>query len=118
MTRTRTLLNFLSATLIALSMPLAAEISANSHRPETLHSNGIIKVPVGSQSQQMRQSLSLPEHGQSMDEVRKMLGNASQTETIGEPPITRWYYPEQQLTVYFEGKRVLRSVIQNIAENR
>ncbi|WP_083232500.1 hypothetical protein [Endozoicomonas atrinae] len=109
----RALLTLLSVTFLNFCILFTAEVSASSLTPESPHSDGTIIVPVGSQSQQLRQSLALPEHGQTMDEVRQILGNASQTETIGEPAITRWYYPDQKLTVYFEGNRVLRSVVHN-----
>ncbi|USE38950.1 outer membrane protein assembly factor BamE [Endozoicomonas sp. SCSIO W0465] len=111
---TRTLLTLLSVTLLNFCLPFTTEVLANSPASEAPGANSIITVPVGSQSQQLRQTLALPEHGQTMDEVREMLGSASQTETIGEPAITRWYYPDQKLTVYFEGNRVLRSVVHNM----
>ena len=109
----RTLLTFLSVILPTFCLPFA---QANSNTPETLHSDRTVIIPVGSQSKQLRQSLSLPEHGQTMDEVRKMLGNANKTETIGTPPITRWHYPEKKITIYFENNKVLRSVLSNISD--
>ncbi len=111
---TRILLIFLSVALITISLPFTAKVSANNYSSQEIqHFDGTIVIPVGSQSNQLRHSQALPEYGQTMDDVKKLLGTASQTDTIGEPAITRWYYPDQRLTVYFEGERVLRSVIHN-----
>ncbi|WP_257294313.1 hypothetical protein [Endozoicomonas sp. YOMI1] len=108
----KTLIGTLSVTVAIIFSSYIVKVTANELAPDqTLYSEGITVTPVGSQSQALRQSLALPKYGQTMDEVREMLGNARQTETIGEPAITRWYYPDQKLTVYFEGKRVLRAVV-------
>ena len=110
----KTLIGTLSVTVAIICSSYIVKVTANEPAPDqTLYSEGITVTPVGSQSRQLRQSLALPEHGHTMDKVREMLGNASQTETIGDPAITRWYYPDQKLTVYFEGNRVLRAVVHN-----
>ncbi|MBO9493944.1 hypothetical protein J7438_07570 [Thalassotalea sp. G20_0] len=108
----KTLVGTLSVTIAIICSSSIVQVTANELAPDqTPYSEGITVTPVGSQSQELRQSLALPKYGQTMDTVREMLGNPSQTETIGEPAITRWYYPDRKLTVYFEGKRVLRSVV-------
>ncbi|MFK0570909.1 hypothetical protein [Endozoicomonas sp.] len=115
MTRTllKTLLNFLSVTLITVMLPFTAKVAANDSSREIQRADGTIMIPVGSQSHQLRQSLSLPEHGQTMEMVKEMLGVPQKTDVIGEPVITRWHYPEHNLTIYFESNRVLRSVVNN-----
>ena len=50
-----------------------------------------------------------PEHGESMDQVREKFGDPQQImPAVGDPPITRWVYPEY--TVYFEYNLVIYSV--------
>lgn len=50
-----------------------------------------------------------PQRGQSMETVEARYGAPEQRKpAVGEPPITRWQYPE--FTVYFEGDRVIHSV--------
>lgn len=68
-------------------------------------------IPVGSQSPEHRQSMSLPTQGQTMHNVRTQLGEPAEVYEIGKPVITRWNY--QDVTVYFESGRVLRAVVHN-----
>lgn len=114
---TRTLLNFISVAVMTLILPFTAKVAADDHSSnEIQQSDGTVMIPVGNQSHQLRQSLLLPEYGQTMTSVKEMLGTPQETDTIGTPVITRWHYPELNLTVYFEGNRVLRSVIHNTPE--
>lgn len=51
-----------------------------------------------------------PRTGQTMDAVRSQFGSPSQElPWVGEPPITRWVYPE--FTVYFEHEYVITTVV-------
>ncbi|MGI9274720.1 MAG: hypothetical protein ACR2PT_07720 [Endozoicomonas sp.] len=68
-----------------------------------------LAIPVGSQSEELRRTLLLPERGQSMESVRNRLGDPQAADTIGQPAITTWKY--QDMTVYFEGTTVLRAVV-------
>ena len=53
--------------------------------------------------------LSLPQRGLSMAAVEEQFGPpASIVEAIGQPPITRWIYPD--FTVYFEDIYVIHPV--------
>ncbi|HER19556.1 MAG TPA: phosphodiesterase [Chromatiales bacterium] len=50
-----------------------------------------------------------PEKGQSMNSVLKHYGEPAQRiAAVGEPPISRWVYPE--FTVYFEHNHTIHSV--------
>jgi hypothetical protein len=51
-----------------------------------------------------------PNRGSTMTAVQGRFGEPSQRHaTVGNPPITRWDYP--QFSVYFEHDRVLHSVL-------
>jgi hypothetical protein len=51
-----------------------------------------------------------PHRGSSMAMVQKQFGEpANRHSAVGEPPITRWDYP--QFAVYFEHDRVLHAVL-------
>ncbi|WP_440995416.1 hypothetical protein [Arhodomonas sp. SL1] len=50
-----------------------------------------------------------PPNGATMEAVRARLGSPQRRlDPVGEPAITRWQYPE--VTVYFEGERVIHTV--------
>ncbi len=68
-----------------------------------------IAVPVGSQSAELRSTILVPGWGESMQSVEDRLGSPQASETIGKPAITSWVY--QDMTVYFEGALVLRTVV-------
>ena len=54
--------------------------------------------------------MQLPVNGMSKDVVRSRFGAPAQTHApVGEPPITRWVYPDY--TVYFEHQNVLEVVV-------
>ncbi len=51
-----------------------------------------------------------PERGLTMDEVRARFGNPAEVVgPVGKPQITRWVFGDY--TVYFEGNRVIHSVV-------
>lgn len=55
------------------------------------------------------QQANLPRHGLTMDAVQSRFGEPeNRVPAVGEPPITRWVYPE--FTVYFEHQYVIDSV--------
>lgn len=52
----------------------------------------------------------MPERGATKSHVREALGEpATKVPPVGEPPISSWIYDE--FVVYFEGERVLHSVV-------
>lgn len=54
--------------------------------------------------------LELPHKGMTMDQVERRFGTpTSKKAPVGEPPITRWVYPDY--TVYFEYQYVIHAVI-------
>ncbi|BAZ94188.1 hypothetical protein TspCOW1_08510 [Thiohalobacter sp. COW1] len=55
-------------------------------------------------------SVQTPSRSSSMDSVRSRFGAPREAHAaIGEPPITRWDYPD--FTVYFEHDRVIHAVV-------
>jgi hypothetical protein len=55
-------------------------------------------------------SAQMPKPGSSMQAVKEKFGSPSQEiPAVGNPPISRWEYPGY--VVYFEGERVLHTVI-------
>jgi len=57
-----------------------------------------------------------PANGTSMEAVQARLGTPEHRfGPVGEPPITRWEYPE--ITVYFEADRVIHSVARPLRED-
>lgn len=95
----------LGALTLLIALPIASE-EPTSHQSTYLNT-----IAVGKQSPQLRSQLQPPEHNQTMDQVIGMLGDPKQIYTIGQPVITRWSYGN--MTVYFEGDRVLRTVVHN-----
>ena len=68
---------------------------------ETLLIDAVEQVPT---------ELERPRHGMTMERVRGRFGEPEKVlGPVGEPPITRWVYPEY--TVYFENDLVLHTVI-------
>lgn len=64
-------------------------------------------VPVGQQAQS---AIVKPKNGQTMQQVEENFGQPlNRSPAVGEPPITRWRYPE--FTVYFEHNRVIHAVL-------
>ena len=65
---------------------------------------------IASQPANTASGLLRPESGMSMQQVVQKFGEpASKIAAVGEPPITRWDYPDY--SVYFEHKLVLTSVV-------
>lgn len=70
-------------------------------------------IPVGSQG--IDSAIERPQQGQTQSAVEAKFGAPAQrTPAVGQPPITRWDYP--QFTVYFESDRVIRSVLKTSAK--
>ncbi|MBA1261765.1 phosphodiesterase [Stutzerimonas stutzeri] len=67
----------------------------------------IIRIPVG---QQGTSYIALPTRGESKIQVLDRFGLADEEHpAVGQPPITRWDY--RTFSVYFEGNRVINSVL-------
>lgn len=66
-----------------------------------------VKVPVMSQGD--RQSMTMPNTGQSREMVRQRFGDPARTSgPVGDPPISQWHY--DNFVVYFEYNHVIHSV--------
>lgn len=66
-----------------------------------------VKVPVMSQGD--RQSMTMPNTGQSRETVRQRFGDPARTSgPVGDPPISQWHY--DNFVVYFEYNHVIHSV--------
>ncbi len=62
------------------------------------------------ESMQSAPAVNSPERGMTMDQIVQTWGEPQQRiGPVGEPPISHWVYPD--FVVYFEGDRVLHSVI-------
>lgn len=60
-------------------------------------------------SKQGDKSIEKPKAGTPMEKVRQKYGEPQSVKNaVGEPPITRWFYPE--FTVYFEFDKVVHAV--------
>lgn len=82
----------LPALLLSLTLPTHAEI---------------IRIPLG---QQGASDVAMPDRGDSKMQVLERFGLADEEHpTVGQPPITRWDY--RAFSVYFEGDRVINSVV-------
>lgn len=87
---------------LLLACLLGASVSAQA---DVLLLDAIQSAPPNNDSGVMR-----PRSGASMDGVRTGYGDpTSIQEAVGDPPITRWIYP--QYTVYFEHDRVIEVVV-------
>lgn len=66
-----------------------------------------LRIPVGQQGQSQGP---LPTRGDTKNQVLERFGLADEERpAVGQPPITRWDYRE--FSVYFEGNRVIDSVV-------
>ena len=84
--------------ILAVILPV---LLATPLEAETLLIDAVEQAPAG---------LERPRHGMTMDQVRERFGEPEKVlGPVGEPPITRWVYPEY--TVYFENDLVLHTVI-------
>ncbi|CDZ92828.1 MULTISPECIES: hypothetical protein [Pseudomonadaceae] len=78
--------------LLALSLPAQGDV---------------IRIPVG---QQGAGDIATPSRGATKTQVLERFGLADEEHpAVGQPPITRWDY--RTFSVYFEGNRVINSVI-------
>ncbi|NWO05849.1 MAG: hypothetical protein HLX50_09180 [Alteromonadaceae bacterium] len=67
-----------------------------------------LTVPVGTQAD--RSQMQLPASGKSQADVRQQWGTPQETRgPVGQPPISQWHYAD--FIVYFEGDRVLHTVV-------
>lgn len=72
----------------------------------TVHAERLL---VSTAEQLQSDPLVTPARGATMDQVKRRFGMPARIfPAVGEPPITRWVYPE--FVVYFEGKWVIHSV--------
>ncbi|MGD1983058.1 MAG: hypothetical protein PVF93_04025 [Chromatiaceae bacterium] len=79
--------------------------AASSLQADVLLLDAIEAAPPNNSAGLMR-----PRGGSTMDSVRAGYGDPSSTApAVGDPPITRWIYPEY--TVYFEYDRVIEVVV-------
>lgn len=70
-----------------------------------------VQIPVGQQQGALTEE-QLPQNGIKKSQVEERFGEpVERREAVGEPPISSWVY--EDYVVYFEGDRVLRSVLQH-----
>ena len=87
---------------LAACAALATALTASSVRAETIVVNDKVMV--------RESTVARPSGGMKMDEVERKFGEPKERHpTVGKPPITRWDYP--QFSVFFEGDRVIHSVV-------
>ena len=97
-------MNKLMSAAIAASLALSTLGAAFSQPPARAEQ---VKVPLMSQGE--RESMALPETGQSREAVRKRFGDPVSTSgPVGEPPISQWHY--DNFVVYFEYNHVIHAV--------
>lgn len=90
------------------SLTRAALLVLLSTAPVAMAQAEDLALPVGSQAE--RSATNMPEHGLSQASVRSRWGEPQAVRgPVGQPPITRWVYAT--FTVYFEGDRVIHSVL-------
>lgn len=70
-----------------------------------------VQIPVGQQQGALSES-QLPQNGMKKARVEARFGEPEERKgAVGEPPISSWIY--EDYVVYFEGDRVLRSVLRH-----
>lgn len=70
----------------------------------------VVRIPLGQQADE--QQAQQPTRGMTKDSVRERFGEPDeQRGPVGEPPISHWDYGDY--VVYFEGNRVLHSVVKH-----
>jgi hypothetical protein len=80
-------------------------LSATSAQADVLLIDSIAAAPINSE-----EGLPRPARGMTMERVRTSFGEpATAHPWVGDPPITRWDYPEY--SVFFEYQHVLTSVV-------
>jgi hypothetical protein len=95
-------LSRITRTLSAISFSLLC-LSAQAQTQQS----GQIKIPIGTQNQTA--NIQLPTKHLSSDSVKQQFGEPVTIHpTIGNPPITRWDYPN--FSVYFEYDHVIHAV--------
>ncbi|RRJ84676.1 hypothetical protein [Aestuariirhabdus litorea] len=73
-----------------------------------------IRVDIGQQSPELA-DMARPQAGETMQAVEQAYGAPQSQSTVGSPPITTWRY--ENFSVYFEGDRVLHSVLHKKARS-
>lgn len=117
----------LCCTLATLTLlPLAAftasaqqmanpEADADSARSQQEQKANRTSQPLSLKIQQEK-GVRTPRRGEHMDSVQNRFGEPqSRRGPVGEPPITRWQYP--QFVVVFEGKWVIDTVVASDSNN-
>lgn len=96
-------------TCICLGLLLfISSIESHASDLET-HETQVKDVMIPLSGEQIKQHKVGPKRGQSMKQVELKFGKATKIHpTKGNPPITRWDYPE--FSVYFESKFVIHTV--------
>lgn len=97
------IMSFRASTIIGLLVLSNSAVAQN--KPEQTQLTSIpVKV-----SEQGKQTIDKPDNGLSMQAVETRYGQPlEKAAPVGEPPITRWRYPD--FTVYFEFNKVIHSV--------
>ncbi|WP_100639669.1 hypothetical protein [Marinobacter salexigens] len=96
MTMKRALAGALATAIILTLTPLSGAFAED------------LRVPVGSQADRNQQSM--PRTGMTQASVRASWGQPDSIKgPIGQPPISQWHYGK--FVVYFEGDRVIHSVL-------
>lgn len=95
-------------TIGLLGFALAQAAPAAAPQSHTVTHGTVLSAPAG--SAQAGPMSSTPSRGMSMADVVDVYGQPTDRhETVGDPPITRWDYPD--FSVFFEYNMVLHSVV-------
>lgn len=98
---------FILACAAAATLPIATWSGA-------LHAD-TVAIPLGQQGKAW--NIETPRHGITKSQVQARFGAPdAQSGPVGEPPIYKWTY--DQFSVYFEGDRVIHSVVQAPEKSR
>ncbi len=90
----------LTLTSAALLLALGGAVPASADVLEMQQVGPTTPVPAG---------MKIAERGMHMKQVEEMFGKPQSIEPpVGDPPITRWHYPD--FSVYFEYSYVIQSV--------
>lgn len=88
--------------LLCAALATCGVLAASGARAETVVVNDKVMV--------RDSSIPRPHRGMRMEQVEHDFGEpATRHPTVGKPPITRWDYP--QFSVFFEGDRVIHTVV-------
>jgi hypothetical protein len=91
---------------ISILLPVIAITAAINSMAQA----GELVIPITKQAEDVKGIMPVPRQGESMTLVQARWGQElSQSETVGEPPITKLEYSD--FFVYFENKTVIHTVI-------